>query len=371
MTNDKLNGKTSIRCFCLTFTLFLLAAAGQAQAFRILEPADQSTLKPGQTVTVKVDQGLDTGVVQVRYHWYPEGAETLVEREDEVSSDASSANKIADERYWQRESVTGAGIVAIPALVSTADKTPPFGGELQVPRAAIGPTRLLAVADVSRGRLGTKSVFDEIVVKVVPDAELTEIDFETEVPLILGRRGQEASYGQVDSLGKIFELPVIGRFSDGVTRPISSPDTGTSYTSSNPKVLKVLAGGLLQVVGNGRTTVTATNRGKQGLLDVVVEVNDEPNEPPIAHAGDNRTVKSGAKVELNGLRSKDPEGEALFYAWSQVRGAKVALLDVNMPKASFLTPQVSEPRLFRFKLRVTDKKGADSVPAFVDVTVVP
>jgi hypothetical protein len=362
---------TSTRYVCLTFALFVLDAAGQAHAFRILEPADRSTLKPGQAVTVKVDQGLDTGVVEVRYHWYPEGAETLVEREHDGSGYSAGDNRIADERYWQKESVTGAGIVAVPALVSTADKTPPFGGELRVPRTAIGLTRLLAVADVSRGRLGIKSVFDEIVVNVEPDADLTEIDFETEVPLILGRRGQEASYGQVDSLGKVFELPVIGRFSDGVTRPIISPDTGTSYTSSNPKVLKVLAGGLLQVVGNGRTTVTATNRGKQGSLDVVVEVNDEPNEPPNAHAGENRTVKSGTKVELNGLKSTDPEGEALFYTWSQVRGAKVALLDVNMPRASFLAPQVSEPRLYRFKLRVTDKKGADSVPAFVDITVVP
>ena len=42
-----------------------------------------------------------------------------------------------------------------------------------------------------------------------------------------------------------------------------------------------------------------------------------------------------------------------------------------MPKASFVAPQVSETRLYRFKLRVSDKKGADSLPAFVDVVVEP
>ena len=47
------------------------------------------------------------------------------------------------------------------------------------------------------------------------------------------------------------------------------------------------------------------------------------------------------------------------------------LLDVNMPEPSFTAPYVSETRTFRFKLRVTDKKGADSVPAYVDVTVEP
>ncbi|HXH86754.1 MAG TPA: PKD domain-containing protein, partial [Nitrospira sp.] len=98
---------------------------------------------------------------------------------------------------------------------------------------------------------------------------------------------------------------------------------------------------------------------------------EEPNEPPVADAGPNTTVKAGAKVKLSGLKSRDPEGEALFYSWSQIRGSKVSLLDVNGPEASFQAPQVSEPRLYRFKLMVTDKKGADSLPAFVDVVVEP
>jgi len=163
----------------------------------------------------------------------------------------------------------------------------------------------------------------------------------------------------------------VGEFTDGVTRRISAPATGTSYLSSNSKIIKIITGGLLQIVGNGKTTITVTNRGKQALLDVTVQVNDEPNEPPVADAGPNRSVKSGTKVRLNGLKSRDPEGEALYYAWSQVRGSKIALLDVNNAEPSFLAPTVSEKRTYRFKLRVTDKEGADSVPAFVDVVVEP
>ena len=53
------------------------------------------------------------------------------------------------------------------------------------------------------------------------------------------------------------------------------------------------------------------------------------------------------------------------------RGSKISLLDANGSETSFLAPAVSEPRIYRFKLRVTDKKGADSLPAFVDVTVEP
>jgi hypothetical protein len=210
-----------------------------------------------------------------------------------------------------------------------------------------------------------------VIVNVRASAALTAIDFETEKPLQLGRTGQSSAFGHVDSMGKIFELPVVGDFADGVTRRISTPSSGTSYESSRPKVIKVLPGGLLQIVGNGKTTITVSHRGKHASLDVDVNVNNEPNEPPVADAGANKSVKTGSRVQLSGLNSRDPEGEALYYSWSQVRGSKVPLLDANNSEASFLAPTVSEPRLYRFKLRVTDKKGADSLPAFVDVMVEP
>ena len=336
--------------FCLLTFAFLLCLAQPAFAFKIVEPQDGATVKSGQTVTAKVDPGQDAGIVQVRYYWYGESDETLVEQQDNASSGS---------------------IVKVAALVAGSQQTPPFGGPLHVPKEAIGPMRLLAVADISRGRLGTRTVFDEIVVRADPGVELTAIDFGTDKPLKLGRAGQAATYGQIDSLGKTFELPVIGTFADGVERSVSASSTGTSYASSNDKVIKILADGLLQIVGNGKAAVTVTNRGKQATLDVSVDVNAEPNELPVANAGPNKTVKAGAKVKLSGLKSRDPEGDALFYQWSQVRGSKVALLDLNMAEASFLAPQVSERRLYRFRLRVTDGKGADSMPAYVDVTVEP
>jgi hypothetical protein len=297
-----------------------------------------------------VDLGKDSGIIQVRYYWYGEQDDTLVEQEDATAMGS---------------------IVAPVALIGLSDHSPAFGGPLLVPKDGIGPMRLLAVAEISRGRLGTRSVFDEIVVQVEPAATLTTIDFETDKPLQLGRAGQSSAFGHVDSLGKVFELPVVGEFTDGIIRRISSPASGTSYKSSNDKVIKVVKDGLLQIAGNGKATLTVTNRGKQAQLDVDVNVNDEPNEPPIADAGSNKIVKAGSKVKLSGLKSRDAEGEALYYSWSQVRGNKIAMLDVDNAEASFLAPTVSEKRTYRFKLRVTDKKGADSVPAFVDVVVEP
>jgi len=338
------------RISCLMLFASCLATVSPTHAFKIVEPAEGATLTAGSTVTAQVDVGKDRGIVTVRYYWYGGQDEVLVEQDD----------------------TTATGSIVTPvASIGLAEHDPPFGGPLLVPKGGIGPMRLLAVAEISRGRLGTRSVFDEVMVQVEPNAALTIIDFETDKPLQLGRAGQSSAFGHVDSLGKIFELPVVGDFSDGVTRQISTPATGTRYESSRPKVITVLPGGLLQIIGNGKTVVTVTNQGKQAQLDVDVNVNDEPNEPPIADAGISKTVKAGSKVKLSGLKSRDPEGEALYYTWSQLRGSKVSLLDANNAEASFLAPTVSEPRTYRFKLRVTDKKGADSLPAFVDVTVEP
>jgi hypothetical protein len=327
-----------------------LSLSSPVWAFKIIEPTEGAKLTSGTTVTARVDLGKDSGIVKVRYYWYGEQDETLVEQED----------------------ATATGLIIAPvALIGLADQDPAFGGKLRVPKDGIGPMRLLAVAEISRGRLGTRSVFDEILVNIEPAASLTMIDFETDKPLSLGRAGQSSAFGHVDSMGKIFELPVMAEFTDAVTRRISTLGSGTSYQSSNPKVIQVLSSGLLQIVGNGKTAITVSNRGKQASLDVTVDVNEEPNEPPVADAGPNQTVKAGTKVKLSGLKSRDAEGEALYYAWSQVRGSKIALLDVNNAEASFLAPTVSEKRTYRFKLRVTDKKGADSVPAYVDVVVEP
>jgi hypothetical protein len=329
--------------FCLCLPLHALA-------FKITEPTAGAKLSAGSTVTAHVDLGKDTGIVKVRYYWYGEQDEVLVEQDDSTA--------------------TGS-IVAPVAMVSSAEQEPAFGGPLKVPSNSIGPMRLLAVAEISRGRLETRSLFDEVIVMVEPSASLTIIDLETDKPLHLGRAGQSSAFGHVDSMGKIFELPVVADFADGITRRISTPASGTNYTSSNDKVIKIVTDGLLQIVGNGKTTITVNNRGKQASLDMVVNVNDEPNEPPIADAGMNKSVKAGSRVKLSGLKSRDPEGEALYYSWSQVRGSKISLLDANNSETSFLAPTVSEPRTYRFKLRVTDKKGADSLPAFVDVTVEP
>jgi hypothetical protein len=299
-------------------------------------PRDDAALVAGQSVDVAVDLGTDIGVSRVEYYWYRVSQEPVVEQRPDSS------------------------------LTATSTSSPPFGGKILVPLEGIGHMRLLAVGDVTRGRLAGEEEFDEVIVKVTAPAKLGAIEFETQKPW------------RLDTIGKIVEVPVVGQFADGVTRRITGSSSGSSYHSSHPEVISVDAEGQARVMNNGRAVITVTNGGKQGTLDVVVRSDGDPsNRPPIANAGTDVTVKSGSTVALNGLQSVDPDGDPIQYEWMQVRGNKVSLLDSSTSRATFVAPRVSSKRLLRFVLRVTDMKGpdtlkgADSSPAYVNVWVVP
>lgn len=330
-----------VRWLCVVTAIALVPPV--ARGFEILDLSDESVVTSGETFTVKVDPEPLAGIAEVRYYWYGE-------REDMLKVDPR--DKLA--------------------LVASQSNTPRLGGAITVPVTAIGKTRLLAEARFE-GAMAEQNlaVFDEVIVTVEPKADLEAIEFETEKPLRLGRAGGTEAYAHVDFLGKIINLPVVGVFSDGVSRSIRMQSAGTTYSSSNEDVVKMHPNGLLQLTGNGRATVTAMNRGITGTLLVEVDVDDEPNQPPVPDPGPDQTVHGGSPVSLNALNSYDPEGGSLEYRWSQIRGSKLPLLDPNTPKPSFSAPLVPERRLFRFMLVVTDINGADSMPVFVDVTVKP
>ena len=313
----------------------------QAVAFSIEQPENGSIHPSNKTVSVVLDLGAATGITKVQFYWYEEQEDML--------------------KAFVEEKLAG---------VETA---PPFGADLQPPRAATGLYRLLAVAEQENRQADDEewAVFDEVLLHIQPHGSLEEIDFQTDKPLKFGRAGAVRVYDQLDFLGKTIDLPVVGRFSDDALRSIRTAAAGTTYHVDDESVITINENGRLRLVGNGATTVTVKNAGVEKKLDVLVEVNTEPNQPPVGDPGPTRTVYSGETVVLNGLKSYDPEGGSLQYSWAQIRGSKIALLDPDSAKASFLAPFVAEPRLFRFTLRVTDVQGADSVPAVVDIMVEP
>ncbi|NBT39198.1 MAG: autotransporter domain-containing protein [Alphaproteobacteria bacterium] len=107
------------------------------------------------------------------------------------------------------------------------------------------------------------------------------------------------------------------------------------------------------------------------LSTVTITVQSPSNTVPIADAGIDQIVTSGALVSLDGSGSEDFDGQDLIYNWSQVSGVDVTLSDTQLANPQFTAPILNIgdlPATFVFALRVSD--GFDeSEPTFTTVQV--
>jgi hypothetical protein len=79
------------------------------------------------------------------------------------------------------------------------------------------------------------------------------------------------------------------------------------------------------------------------------------NDPPDADAGSNQTVVEGETVTLDGSNSSDPDGDTIFYQWTQIGGIPATLSDSTAAKPTFVTPVVSSGgMILTFELVVKD-----------------
>jgi hypothetical protein len=284
---------------------------------------------------VSVEPEKDANLRGIKFYWY---------RADEEPIDSHQAE---------------------PAAFTPAADGASFAGLITVPADAMGVMRLLAVGEVTRGRLGGHEDFDEVLLTVQPKAALTLIEFAVEKPW------------RLKTIGKRVAVPAVGQFADEEVRPLAGPGTESEFRSSDERVVSIDPEGIVQVKGNGKAVVTVRNRGKEGRLTVVVEAEMILNHEPVARVPAELTVKAGHLVVLDGIQSRDPDGDPLHYEWKQLRGNKVALMNSNEAKATFMAPTVTRRRQFQFSLQVTDMagpdtvKGADSQPAIISVWVDP
>jgi hypothetical protein len=319
----------------LTGAIFIGRSDSTAWALTITTPAQGARVTAGKTIAVAVDAGKDVNLRAVKYYWYRGDDEPLPSHQAE------------------------------PAWLTPAAGNQASSGTIQVPADALGIMRLLAVGDVTRGRLAAHEDFDEILVTVESAAALTAIEFSVGKPW------------RLDTIGKRLPVPAVGQFDDGVVRPLNATNAGTIFRSSDNRVVQVHEDGVLQVKGNGKAVVTVEYRGKVGTVDVVVEADAAQNREPVARVVSELSVKAGSLVVLDGMQSHDPDGDPLRYEWKQIRGNRVPLTTVNEAKATFIAPPVSDRKRFQFALMVTDMagpdlvKGADSQPAVVTVWVSP
>gem|GEM_PF-2782823 len=94
-----------------------------------------------------------------------------------------------------------------------------------------------------------------------------------------------------------------------------------------------------------------------------------PNNRPVADAGPDLAVNSGAGVTLDGRGSKDPDGSIASYRWTQTGGPAVSLTNGSTAQATFKAPSVTATTTLVFQLTVADAQGLSASDACT-VTVV-
>ncbi|MCK6485084.1 MAG: PKD domain-containing protein [Phycisphaerae bacterium] len=94
------------------------------------------------------------------------------------------------------------------------------------------------------------------------------------------------------------------------------------------------------------------------------------NDPPVANAGPDQIVDSGALVTLDGSASSDPEGDPLTFQWSQLSGTAVSLNDATLVQPQFTAPPVpaGQQAVLVFQLAVKDAANP-TVTDDVSITV--
>ncbi len=142
---------------------------------------------------------------------------------------------------------------------------------------------------------------------------------------------------------------------DAATRTLGGTPTNTGTTT------------LTYTVTDTDTNTAATDAAK---LDFDITV--DANQAPTADAGVAQTVLEGVTVTLDGSGSRDPEGQALAYAWTAPAG--VTLSDTAAAAPTFTAPTLGSDADYTFTLVVNDgvqDSPQASVTIAVEVDVAP
>lgn len=84
------------------------------------------------------------------------------------------------------------------------------------------------------------------------------------------------------------------------------------------------------------------------------------NRLPVAVAGPDFRLEEGLRAQLDGSASRDPDGDALSFQWSQISGPTVTLENAETATPAFTAPEVSTDTPLLFRLRVRDGRGGEA-----------
>ena len=103
-------------------------------------------------------------------------------------------------------------------------------------------------------------------------------------------------------------------------------------------------------VANGGATLTFRLTVDDGVHTSAPDTVDvtviNVNQAPVAEAGADQTVQEGSTVTLHGSDSFDPDGDSLFYFWTQTAGPVIALSDPSVANPTFTAPAAGETLAF-------------------------
>lgn len=156
-------------------------------------------------------------------------------------------------------------------------------------------------------------------------------------------------------------------YPDGSTgnRPLT--EERASWTATIPAPTAGMVGGPI------RFTVAATDgdESSETASSVTRTINvREPNDPPVADAGADRSVTSGEATVLNGTASSDPNGDRLAFRWRQIDGPSVELRNVSAARPTLVAPDIDTETTVTLELTVTDSRNATASDT-VAITIRP
>ncbi len=147
---------------------------------------------------------------------------------------------------------------------------------------------------------------------------------------------------------------------------------GYAWTTDNESVTlsnaDAVQASFIAPTSGGAYVFTLTVTDNDGLTDtdqVTINVVTNNNTPPVASAGPEQNVKSGATVTLMGCNSFDPDGSIASYKWTQLSGDSYKLTNTSTPDNGNRTFTPTAKGTYVFQITVTDNNGLTAMDSTV------
>src|SRR3954447_8474172 len=152
---------------------------------------------------------------------------------------------------------------------------------------------------------------------------------------------------------------------DRITVDLLLDETGRVEMSWTPSVDTFAANGGSATIGIRNGVPGPTGQAVQRSFDIASVTSARAtdfvvNHPPVAHAGPDRTVASGAGFILDGSGTTDPDGPiGLVFSWKQTAGVTTTIKSPHQAKTS--VAGVKGPKTLTYQLKAVDPFGRESI----------